>query len=648
MIKRTGERSGRTPNAVLVVAVLGLSLALGTHVAPTPVEAAVTPGCVVDVTDMIGWWRGQNDLVGATGPQLTGTVPFVDGMVGRGMSFDGTSVVGTDVLPTVSTAVTVETWVKPAATGFSGLTQALLSRWDFPSTDDHARVFELLLDAYGNLVWSTDESGAQRPVELRAPAPQFTDGGFHHVAATWNQLSIAIYIDGVQVASMPSQGGVLNAATTTGFRLGSELGLGSTLAFNGVLDEPTVWARALTAAEIAAIHGAGFSGKCTFVPVEQSKLMGSGTIANDRFGSSLGVDGSTSITGAPFSSVRTQFAGAAFVHVLQGTTWVEQATLTASDAALVDFFGSSVDVDGDTAVVGAYASNTGGTDAGAAYVFTRTGTTWTQQAKLVASDPTPNAQFGYSVAIDGDTIVVGSPFAEQTGQLDAGAAYVFTRTGTTWAEQARLATSVPAAGDLLGVSVAIELDTIVAGAPAANGAGVDSGAAHVFTRNAGVWSVQGELTAADASAGDFFGYTVALAGDTVAVGSPFDDDLGTDSGSVYVDSRIGGVWGQDAKLLPSAPTSTARFGYAVGFNGATIVAGAPSSTSAGLESGGAFVFSRSTGAWTVLVSLIPADLAPGDQFGGAVAIAVSGNIVVGANLADSPGSNRGAVYVFAS
>ena len=168
MIKRTGERSGRTPNAVLVVAVLGLSLALGTHVAPTPVEAAVTPGCVVDVTDMIGWWRGQNDLVGATGPQLTGTVPFVDGMVGRGMSFDGTSVVGTDVLPTVSTAVTVETWVKPAATGFSGLTQALLSRWDFPSTDDHARVFELLLDAYGNLVWSTDESGAQRPVELRA------------------------------------------------------------------------------------------------------------------------------------------------------------------------------------------------------------------------------------------------------------------------------------------------------------------------------------------------------------------------------------------------------------------------------------------------------------------------------------------------
>ena len=211
-----------------------------------------------------------------------------------------------------------------------------------------------------------------------------------------------------------------------------------------------------------------------------------------------------------------------------------------------------------------------------------------------------------------------------------------------------VATSVPAAGDLLGVSVAIELDTIVAGAPAANGAGVDSGAAHVFTRNAGVWSVQGELTAADASAGDFFGYTVALAGDTVAVGSPFDDDLGTDSGSVYVDSRIGGVWGQDAKLLPSAPTSTARFGYAVGFNGATIVAGAPSSTSAGLESGGAFVFSRSTGAWTELVSLIPADLAPGDQFGGAVAIAVSGNIVVGANLADSPGSNRGAVYVFAS
>jgi hypothetical protein len=160
--------------------------------------------------------------------------------------------------------------------------------------------------------------------------------------------------------------------------------------------------------------------------------------------------------------------------------------------------------------------------------------------------------------------------------------------------------------------------------------------------------VQGSLTAADAAAGDYFGYSVALAGDAVAVGAPFDDDQGVDSGSVYVDSRIAGVWGQDAKLLPSAPTTNAQFGHAVGYNGVTIVAGAPSSTSAGLESGGAFVFSRSTGAWTELVSLIPADLAPNDQFGGAVAIAISGNIVVGANLADSPGSNRGAVYVFAS
>jgi hypothetical protein len=648
VIKRTGGRRTRTPNVALVVAVLGLSLAVGAHVAPTPVEAAVTPGCVVDVTDMIGWWRGQNDLVGTTGPALTGTVPFVDGMVGRGMSFDGSSAVGTDLLPTVSTAVSVETWVKPATTAFTGHTQALMSRWDLPSTDDHARAFELLLDPFNNLVWSTDESGAQRPVELRAPAPQFADGGFHHVAATWNQATIALYIDGAQVASMPSQGGVLNTGASTGFRLGSEVGLGTPLPFNGVLDEPTVWARSLSAQEVTAIHSAGFSGKCTFVPVEQSKLAGSSTIANDRFGSSLGVDGSTTITGAPFSSVRTQFAGAAYVHVLQGTAWNEQATLTASDAALVDFFGNSVDVDGDTAVVGAYASNTGGTDAGAAYVFTRTGTTWTQQAKLVASDPTPNAQFGYSVAIDGDTIVVGSPFADPTGLLDAGTAYVFTRSGTVWTEQARLAATAPVAGDLLGVSVAIDVDTIVAGAPATNGNGIDSGSAVVYTRSAGTWAVQGSLTAADAAAADYFGYSVALAGDVVAVGTPFDDDQGVDSGSAYVDSRIAGVWGQDAKLLPSTPSTNAQFGHSVGFNGASIVVGAPSALSAGLESGGAFVFSRSTGPWAELVSLIPADLAPGDQFGGAVAIALSGNLVIGANLADSPGSNRGAVYLFAS
>jgi hypothetical protein len=650
MINIGGRARSSAPGGLLAVALLALSLGVGapaaSRAAAPQAVAAITPGCVVDMSGVIGWWRGQNDLLGQAGPELTGTVDYVDGMVGRGMSFDGTNTVGSDLLPPVSTALTVEMWVKPATAGFSGLTQALASRWDFPSTNDSARVFELLLDAYGNLVWSTDETGARRPVELRAAAPQFLDGGFHHVATTWDQTTIAIFIDGTMVASMPSQGGVLNTGQSTGFRLGSELGLGSSLHFKGVLDDPTVWSRALSQSEIAAIHGAGVSGKCTFVPVEQAKLTGSSTIANDRFGSSLGVDGSTFVSGAPFSSVRTQFAGAAYVYTLLGTAWLQQATLTASDAALVDFFGNAVDVDGDTIVVGAYGSNTGFTDAGAAYVFTRTGTTWTQQAKLVAPDPNPDDRFGYSVAVDGDTIVIGSPFSDPGGTLEAGAAYVFTRTGTAWSQQAKLTAADAGAADLFGTSLALDGDTLIAGAPTDDDAGTDSGAAYSFTRTAGIWSQQGKLVAADAQAGDYFGYSLSLAGDTLAVGAPFDDDLGVDSGSVYLDSRAAGVWGQHAKLLASDGAAGNRFGHAVGFGNLSLVIGSPSSATVGPESGAAYVFSQSAGTWTELATLLPADIAVGDQFGAAVAVGI--NIVIGANLDDNPGNNSGSAYVFAS
>jgi hypothetical protein len=303
-------------------------------------------------------------------------------------------------------------------------------------------------------------------------------------------------------------------------------------------------------------------------------------------------------------------------------------------------------VDGDTIVVGAHGSNTGFTDAGAAYVFTRTGTTWTQQAKLVAPDPNPDDRFGYSVAVDGDTIVIGSPFSDPGGTLEAGAAYVFTRTGTAWSQQAKLTAADAGAADLFGTSLALDGDTLIAGAPTDDDAGTDSGAAYSFTRTAGIWSQQGKLVAADAQAGDYFGYSLSLAGDTVAVGAPFDDDLGVDSGSVYLDSRAAGVWGQHAKLLASDGAAGNRFGHAVGFDNLSLVIGSPSSATVGPESGAAYVFSQSAGSWTELATLLAADIAVGDQFGAAVAVGI--NIVIGANLDDNPGNNSGSAYVFAS
>jgi Concanavalin A-like lectin/glucanases superfamily len=224
----------------------------------------IVPGCVIDPNDIIGWWPGQDNLVAAIGPDLTGAVGFNNGLIGRAIALNGSNTIGAIGLETVSTGVTVEMWVKPTNLGFTGRTQALIGRWDFPSTDDSARAYALLLDPYGNLIWTTDETSTRRPDELRVPAPQLFDGEFHHVAATWTPTVTNIYVDGFLAANKPSQGGVLNPAATTPIRIGSTTGIGDQFQFDGIIDEPAIIKRALTAAEIDELVGAGPNGKCVF------------------------------------------------------------------------------------------------------------------------------------------------------------------------------------------------------------------------------------------------------------------------------------------------------------------------------------------------------------------------------------------------
>jgi hypothetical protein len=221
------------------------------------------PGCVVDPSDVIGWWRGEDDLTAAIGPDLVGTTGFAPGLIDRGIALDGNQIISIDGFPEIQGGVTVETWIKPNPTSSIS---ALLSRWDFPSTDDAARSFALFLHPDGRLVWSTDETSTRRPEEPSVTAPQLFDGAFHHVAATWSAQRIAIYVDGIEVLDVPSQGGVLNPAASTQFRLGSKAGLGNPFFFSGVLDEPTVISRALTATEILGIVDAGPNAKCVDEP----------------------------------------------------------------------------------------------------------------------------------------------------------------------------------------------------------------------------------------------------------------------------------------------------------------------------------------------------------------------------------------------
>jgi Concanavalin A-like lectin/glucanases superfamily len=250
-------------------------------VPPRPSQVIViVPGCVVDPTDVLGWWRGNGDLAAAIGPGLDGSAAFATGIIGQGLAMDGTEVLSTGVLPVVSTGVTVETWLKPTVTGS---TQTIMSRWDFPSTDDSARSYALFLDPSGSLTWSTDETSTRRPQEFSAAAPQLLDGRFHHVAATWDRSNTAIYVDGQLLMSGPSQGGTLNPATTTSFRLGSKAGAGNPFPFVGVLDEPTVIRRALSATEVQGIVDAGPKAKCLPDPVVVAGASGATTGAAARW-----------------------------------------------------------------------------------------------------------------------------------------------------------------------------------------------------------------------------------------------------------------------------------------------------------------------------------------------------------------------------
>jgi hypothetical protein len=351
---------------------------------------------------------------------------------------------------------------------------------------------------------------------------------------------------------------------------------------------------------------------------QEAELTAADSAPGDRF-ALVALSGSTALVGAPAKNTGT---GAAYVFVLPS----QQAKLTAADAAANDRFGVSVAVSGSTAVVGAYGKNTG---AGAAYVFTRSGSTWTQRAKLTATGVAAGDYFGYSVAVSGSTVVVGAPATSP----NTGAAYVFTGSGSTWTQRAKLTATGGAPGDRFGYAVALSGSVAVIGATGSNS---NTGAAYVFTGSGSTWTQQAKLTAADGAAGDYFGYAVALSGSTALVGAP---GKSTSTGAAYVYAGSGSSWPQQAELTASDPATTAYFGWSVALSGSTAVVGAPGNYN---YMGTAYVFTGSGGSWPQQAELAGNNGAAGDKFGLSVAIA-GPTAVVGAPLSTG-GAGAAYVY----
>lgn len=394
---------------------------------------------------------------------------------------------------------------------------------------------------------------------------------------------------------------------------------------------------------VVAVASPAF-GECG--PQELAKLAPSDADPNDFFGQWVDVWGDTAVIGASETVGTGGGPGSAYVFVRSGGVWTQQARLTASDGVSDEVFGT-VAIWGDTIVVGAYRNeHSGAFRAGAAYVFVKPSGGWadmTETAKLTASDAAPNDEFGVDVAIFGDTVLVGSWQNDNGG---AGAAYVFEKPldgWTTMTETAKLTAGDGAAGNQFGNAVAVSSDTAAIAAFGDDDGGSNAGSVYLFVRVAGAWAQQAKLTASDAAPGDRFGDAITLWGDTLLVGVLRDNNT---TGSAYVFGRSGGEWKQQQKLTALDAEAGDAFAARVDLTDDTIAIGATFDDHSGFSrAGSVYIFTRCTsGMWTEQVKFIASDPATDDFFG---AVAIWGDTAfVGAPNDDDAGSFSGSVYVF--
>lgn len=373
---------------------------------------------------------------------------------------------------------------------------------------------------------------------------------------------------------------------------------------------------------------------------ELAKLDASDQGTDDRFGTSVAVSGDYAIIGARLDNCAPSGSncGSAYIFKRDHGRWTQVQRLSASDAKAEDLFGFSVSMDADVAVVGARTADCGpgALDCGAAYVFTRgENGSWTESQKLSGHSPAPGDNVGAAVAVDGDVIVVGAPFAACANQgAGCGEAHVFHRGGGAWSFVTTLSPVSSAAGDNFGQSVTADGNVIAVGVPGASCAGGSGcGAVDVFQRNSGAWTALPRLTAVDAGAGDRLGVDVDVERDLMVAGANEDACPGgaQKCGSSYVFRHRAGAWRFDGKLHAADGAALDSFGTEVATNGEAILVGSRLDDCANgtLNCGSAYVFRRLDGAWSQTARLTASDGDEGDLFGVAVALS-EGTALIGA------------------
>ncbi len=393
---------------------------------------------------------------------------------------------------------------------------------------------------------------------------------------------------------------------------------------------------------LGALGGGAYGQVC--VPVELTKVIPFDTQTLDRFGRSVSVSGDFAIIGAYHDADNGPNAGTAYVYRFNGTTWTRVRKLRPNTVGPEDRFGTSVSIDGDVAIVGAVYAPDQGSRSGAAYIFRYDGTTWRFEAKLLASDGAIDDRFGRAVAIKGDVAVVGAIWDDDNG-LDSGSAYIYRHDGTRWVEETKLVASDGAVLDKFGWSVSADTDVVIVGSKWSDVNAIDSGAAYIYRYDGASWIEEGKLAPADGGLDDHFGFSVSISGDLAVAGSTWDGDNGLKAGAAYVYRFDGTTWNQDAKLLADDGAANDRFGYAVSISGQRVLVGTYAHADNGPDSGSAFLFTHDGAGWVQQSELLPADGAAGKRFGRSVAISED-TILVGSYFDDEAGIEAGSAYFF--
>lgn len=391
-----------------------------------------------------------------------------------------------------------------------------------------------------------------------------------------------------------------------------------------------------------------FISLCTlFLPVmgatESDKLHASDAAIGDWLGMSVSIDGNRVVAGAIYNGGN---AGSAYLYERGAYgNWIE-TKLIASDAAPNDTYGFSVSIDADRIIIGSPADDDNGRFTGAAYIYERDANGNWNETKLVASDSVAGDYFGNSVSISGDRAIVGAYLDDDNiNGINAGSVYVFERdAGGNWAET-KLVASDAVASDYFGWSVAIDGDRAIVGAFLVDDNGDRSGAAYIYERNVnGNW-VETKLTASDGASGDVFGRSVAIDGNLAIVGASLDDDNGSQSGSVYVFEHDGnGNW-IETKLTSSDGDTEDYFGESVSIDGNRAIVGARQDDDNGSTSGSAYLYERNANGNWVETKMVASDGAVDDYFGWSVAIE-GDRTIIGARLDDDNKVDSGSAYVF--